>query len=66
MAARIRKLVTILDETCEEMGRPVTPPIRRAIACAVIENPFAGRYVEDVSELVAQGEALAAWLAAHR
>ncbi len=63
MAARIRKLVTILDETCEEMGRPVTPPIRRAIACAVIENPFAGRYVEDVSELVAQGEALGALLA---
>lgn len=63
MPADIRKLVTILDETCQEMGRPVSPPIRRAVACAVIRNPFAGRYVEDLSELVAQGEELGALLA---
>ncbi|MCO6415739.1 amino acid synthesis family protein [Siccirubricoccus sp. KC 17139] len=63
MPAVIRKLVTILDETRREMGRDI-PPIRRAIACAVIENPFAGRYVEDLSELVAQGEELGGLLAA--
>ena len=64
MPATIRKIVVILDETQREMGRAVTPPIRRAIACAVIENPFAGRYAEDLSELVAQGEELGALLAA--
>ncbi|MBX9701778.1 MAG: amino acid synthesis family protein [Acetobacteraceae bacterium] len=64
MAVSIRKLVTILDETRQEMGRPVDPPIRRAIACAVIVNPFAGRFVEDLSDLVAQGEELGALLAA--
>lgn len=63
MAATIRKLVTILDETRLEMGRPVAPPVRRAIACAVLLNPFAGRYVEDLSELVAHGEELGALLA---
>ena len=63
MPAIIRKLVTILDETRQEMGREVNPPIRRVIACAVIRNPFAGRYVEDLAELVAQGEALGGLLA---
>ncbi len=64
MPAIIRKLVTILDETRMEMGREVSPPVRRAVACAVIRNPFAGRYQEDLAELVAQGEELGALLAA--
>jgi len=64
MPVVIRKLVTILDETRLEMDREVSPPIRRAIACAVIVNPFAGRYVEDLAELVAQGEELGGLLAA--
>jgi Amino acid synthesis len=64
MPAVIRKLVTILDETRREMRQPVSPPIRRAIACGVIENPFAGRFQEDLSELIAQGEELGALLAA--
>jgi hypothetical protein len=64
MPAEIRKLLTMVEETRQEMGRAVSPPIRRAIACAVIRNPFAGRYVEDLSELVAQGEELGALLAA--
>ena len=64
MPAIIRKLITILDECRLEQGRAMSPPIRRAIACAVIRNPFAGRYVEDLSELIAQGEELGALLAA--
>jgi hypothetical protein len=64
MPAIIRKIAIILDETHREMGRDLARPIRRVIACAVIENPFAGRYVEDLSELVAQGEELGGLLAA--
>jgi len=64
MSAIIRKLVTIVDETRLEQGRAVNPPIRRAIACAVIHNPFAGRFEADLSELIAQGEELGALLAA--
>src|SRR6185437_13620655 len=58
MKARIRKLAVFLEETHEEGGRAVEPPTRRAAAVAVIENPFAGRYVEDLSELMDIGEEL--------
>jgi hypothetical protein len=56
--ARIRKIVTVVEETRSEMGRPVDPPTRRAAAIAVIENPFAGRYQEDLGDLIAVGEEL--------
>jgi hypothetical protein len=58
MKAKIRKLVTIVDEIQREMGREVAPPTRRAVALAVIENPFAGKYQEDLSDLMAIGEEL--------
>ncbi|KAA8605369.1 peptide synthetase [Salipiger aestuarii] len=44
------------------MGRAVSPPTRRALAAAVIANPFAGRYVDDLSDLIDMGEALGARL----
>src|SRR6188768_1349838 len=58
MSAIIRKIVTVVEETFLEMGQTVSPPTRRAAAIAVIENPFAGRYVEDLSPLIAIGEEL--------
>jgi hypothetical protein len=58
MAAKIRKLVVQVDEVHLEMGRRVEPPTRRALAMAVIENPYAGRYVESLDELVSIGEEL--------
>jgi len=58
----IRKIVTIVEETRTEAGQPVNPPTRRAAAAAVIVNPFAGRYVEDLSELMQTGEELGALL----
>src|SRR6202023_2094588 len=58
MSAVIRKVVTVVEETFLEMGQTVAPPTRRAAAIAVIENPFAGRYVEDLSPLIAIGEEL--------
>lgn len=58
MNVRIRKLVTFVDETLMEAGRAVSPPVRRAAALAVIENPFAGRYEEDLTILVDAGAEL--------
>ena len=58
MSVVIRKIVTVVEETLMEMGKDVNPPVRRAAAIAVIENPFAGRYVEDLSPLIAIGEEL--------
>jgi Amino acid synthesis len=62
MKAKIRKLVTFVEETQSEMDQTVDPPTRRAAAAAVIENPFAGRYVDDLTELTEIGEELGALL----
>jgi hypothetical protein len=58
MLAKIRKLVVHVDETRIEMGRPIVPPTRRALAMAVIENPCAGRFEENLDALIAIGEEL--------
>lgn len=58
MNAKIRKVIVQVDETRIEMGRPIEPPTRRALAMAVIENPCAGRYCENLDELIAIGEEL--------
>jgi Amino acid synthesis len=63
MKASIRKIAVFVDETHLEQGRPVSPPVRRAAAVAVIANPFAGVYQEDLSLLVEIGEELGALLA---
>lgn len=62
MPAHIRKIVVQVDETWQEMGRTVSPPTRRALAMAVIANPYAGRYSENLDELIAIGEELGALL----
>jgi hypothetical protein len=62
MKTKIRKIVTFVEETRSEMGKLVNPPTRRAAAAAVIENPFAGNYVEDLTELMEIGEELGALL----
>jgi hypothetical protein len=54
----VRKFVTIVEETRREMGQEVNPPTRRAAAMAVIQNPFAGKYQEDLEDLMATGEEL--------
>jgi hypothetical protein len=58
MKAKIRKLVVQVDEVRVEMGKVVDPPARRAVAIAVIENPCAGRFQDDLSELIDIGEEL--------
>jgi len=65
MKAQIRKLVTITDEVYSEMGRPVSPAIRRAAAIAVIANPFAGRFEADLAPLIEIGDELGDLLGRH-
>jgi hypothetical protein len=64
MPADIRKLIVQVDETRIEMGRPIDPPTRRAVAIAVIANPYAGRFSDDLDELVSIGEELGGLLGA--
>ena len=60
--AKIRKIVTVVEDTFEEGGQEILPPTRRAAAIAVIENPFAGVYLEDLEALMAIGEELGSLL----
>src|SRR6218665_267952 len=62
MPARIRKIIVQTDEVHVEMGRDIQPPVRKALALAVIDNPCAGRYVENLDALAAIGEELGALL----
>ena len=58
MTAKIRKIAVNVEEVHSEIGRIISPPTRKAVAVAVIENPFAGQYQEDLSDLMAIGAEL--------
>ena len=58
MIANIRKIVVNVEETHQENGKLISPPTRKAVAAAVIKNPFAGMYKEDLSELMDIGAEL--------
>ncbi|WP_019119759.1 amino acid synthesis family protein [Brevibacillus massiliensis] len=48
----IRKMVTTVEETYIEGFKQVEKPVRVAVAAAVIQNPYAGKYVEDLQPLI--------------
>ncbi len=56
--AGIRRIVTVVEETFSEGGMVLDKPTRRAASVAIIENPFSGRYVEDLAPLMAIGRTL--------
>lgn len=64
MTAQIRKIAVWVEETHREMGREISPPTRKAVAVAVIANPFAGSYVEDLAPLMDIGAELGGLLGA--
>ncbi len=55
---RIKRVLTFLDETRVADGRETVPPLRKAAAVAIIDNPFAGRFVQDLSPLTKASEAI--------
>ena len=52
MELRIRRRFTIVEERAIEAGRAADTPLRKVAAVCVLENPYAGKYVEDLSELI--------------
>jgi hypothetical protein len=58
MSMKIRKIAVSVEETHREIGKEISPATRKAVAVAVIENPYAGVYQEDLSELMEMGAAL--------
>lgn len=49
---RVRKFVTIVEEILHEGGSPAAHPPKRAAIAAVVENPYAGAYHEDITPLM--------------
>jgi hypothetical protein len=58
VAVEVRKWVTFTEEIHSEGGRALARPLRRVAVAAVLSNPYAGRYSDDISELIDAGEAL--------
>jgi len=53
-----RKTVFVKEKITAEVGSPAIKPISRIAAIAIIANPFAGRFVEDLSPLFDEALAL--------
>jgi len=58
MSAEIRKIATWVEETHREIGQQISPPTRKAVAVAVIKNPFVGSFTEDLTPLMDIGAEL--------
>ena len=58
MSADIRKIAIFVEETHSEAGQEISPPTRKAVAVAVVANPFAGQYVKDLTPLMDIGAEL--------
>jgi hypothetical protein len=57
MRLTIRRQFTIVEERHVEAGRATNKPLRKVAAVCVVENPYAGKYVDDLSEMIeASGE----------
>jgi hypothetical protein len=59
----VRKIVSVVEVTHREMGRDVGGPRRKVATALVMTNPYAGRYVDDLSDLVELGAAVGQRLA---
>jgi hypothetical protein len=54
----IRKIVTVVEDILVDGAKKAERPVRKAAAIAVIKNPFAGVYQEDLTTLIDTGEEL--------
>jgi hypothetical protein len=46
---RSSAILSFVDEVRSEAGRRTEPPLRKSAVVAIVQNPFAGRYVEDLA-----------------
>jgi hypothetical protein len=55
---KIRKLYTFVEDTLNEAGKSGEPLLRKVAAVAIVENPHAGRFVEDLKPMIDASERL--------
>ena len=56
---KIRKYVSILEETVHDGGTALVRPVTKAVVGGVIANPYAGRHVADIQPMMKALEPLA-------
>jgi hypothetical protein len=54
----IRRFCTFVEHVTDPAGRDAGPPLRKVAAVAIVGNPYAGRYVEDLTPLIRASEQL--------
>lgn len=59
----IRKIIIQIEETHKEMGKSIVPASRKVTVAAVIYNPYAGQYIEDLEPLYNLGREIGGLLA---
>ena len=55
---KLNRTYTFIEETYSEGGRELATPLKKVAVAAVIENPLAGRFEDDLSELMDIGAEL--------
>ena len=63
MKPQIRRIVIQIEEIHNEIGKTVDPPARKATVAAIIKNPYAGKYVENLEPLYDLGAEIGGLLA---
>ena len=63
MKPKIRRIIIQVEEIHQEIGQLINPPARKVTVAAVINNPYAGKYVEDLEPLYDLGAEIGGLLA---
>ena len=64
MKLKIRRSYTFVENRIVEAGKTAKLPLRKVAAVLVVENPYAGRYVQDLNQMIAASAAMGRELAA--
>ena len=49
---KIRKIISVIDESHSEAGRNASPPLRKVAVAAVCRNPRVGAYSDRLDDLI--------------
>jgi Amino acid synthesis len=49
---QIKRTFTFIENIDVEAGKQINPPLRKIAVAAIVDNPFAGRYEHDLSQLI--------------
>ena len=55
---KVKRILTFFEEVRSQAGHATEPPLRKCAVAAIVSNPFADQYVEDLSPLVLASEAI--------